>query len=169
VFFAQNLGDVYRLDIAEDDRLFVPASHGRVAFVDIRDVAEVAALVLTEPEFHLGKAYTLTGPAAVSFQEIAELLTQVLGRAIRYESATVVGYVRHLHERGLPLGLIAGQTLLHVGLRFGQAERVDETMEQLLGRRGRTVERYVRENEQLWHPLEVEDDAQAMRQRVALH
>lgn len=149
-FFAQNLGDIYRLDIAEDDRLFVPASHGRVAFVDVRDVADVAAMILEKPDLHRGKAYTLTGPAAVSFEEVATLLTEVLGRSIQYESASVVGYVRHLYERGLPLGQVAMQTLLHVGLRYGQAERVDHTMENLLGHRGRTVERYVSENEHLW-------------------
>ena len=41
-FFAQNLGDAYRDDIVQDDRIFLPAGAGRVAFIDGRDIAEVA-------------------------------------------------------------------------------------------------------------------------------
>jgi uncharacterized protein YbjT (DUF2867 family) len=70
-FFAQNLSDAYRPDIVEDDRLFVPAGRGRVAFVDVRDVAEVAAVALCDPASHAAKAYTRTGPAAVSFEDAA--------------------------------------------------------------------------------------------------
>lgn len=151
-FFSQNLGSAYRDDIASDGKLFVPVAHGRIAFVDIRDVAEVAAVVFADPAAHRGKAYTLTGPEAVSFEEVAELLSEVLGRRIKYEPASVVSFVRHLHDRGLPLSQVAVQTVLHVGLRYGQAEHVDPTLEQLLGRRGHTVERYVRDHHNLWRP-----------------
>ncbi|MEO5731027.1 MAG: NAD(P)H-binding protein, partial [Byssovorax sp.] len=41
-FFAQNFGDAYRRDLAEDDRIFVPAGDGLVTFVDARDLGEVA-------------------------------------------------------------------------------------------------------------------------------
>ncbi|WP_433934905.1 NmrA family NAD(P)-binding protein [Sorangium cellulosum] len=149
-FFAQNLGDAYRRDIAEDRRLFVPAGRGRVAFVDVRDVAEIAALAFAAPERHRGQAYTLTGPEAVSFFDAAAILTETLGRAIRYEPATLVGYARHLRRRGLPLAQIAVQTVLHAGLRLGQAEGVDPTLERLLGRPGRTLRAYVRDHAALW-------------------
>ncbi len=55
-FFAQNLGDAYRRDIVEDDRLYVPAGDGAAAFVDVRDVAEVAALAFAAPDAHRGRA-----------------------------------------------------------------------------------------------------------------
>lgn len=83
-FFAQNLGDAYLRDIVEDDRLYVPAGRGRAAFVDVRDVAEVAAMALTRPAQHARAAYTLTGPAALSFDEAAALLSGTLARRIRY-------------------------------------------------------------------------------------
>jgi uncharacterized protein YbjT (DUF2867 family) len=154
-FFAQNLGSAYRNDIAQDGRLFLPAGRGRVAFVDIRDVAELAALVFDEPQAHVGAAYTCTGPEALSFEETARLMTDVVRRPIRYESASIAGYVRHLHVGGLPLAQIAVQTVLHVGLRFGQLEKIDPTLERLLGRRPRTLATYVRESAELWDPSSV--------------
>jgi uncharacterized protein YbjT (DUF2867 family) len=149
-FFAQNLGDAYRRDIVEDDRLYVPAGRGRVAFVDVRDVAEVAALAIVDSTSHSAKAYTLTGPAAVSFEEAAALLTTALGRRIRYENASVVRYALHLRGRGLPAAQIVVQTILHLGLRFGQAESIDPTLSSLLARPGRTLREYVVDHLATW-------------------
>jgi uncharacterized protein YbjT (DUF2867 family) len=149
-FFAQNLGGAYRTDILERGRLYVPAGRGRVAFVDLFDVAEVAALCFSDPKRHRGQAYTLTGPRAVDFAEVADLLSHASGRPIRYEPASLFGYVRHLSRRGLPLGQVAVQTVLHAGLRFGQAEQVDPTLERLLGRPGRDIAQYIEEHRRLW-------------------
>ncbi len=77
-------------------------------------------------------------------------MSDVLGRTIRYQAASVVGYVWHLRRRGLPWGQCIVQTILHVGLRFGHAEQVDPTLEALLGRRGRTMRMYVEANQGLW-------------------
>lgn len=151
-FFAQNLGDAYLRDIRDDDRLYVPAGRGRAAFVDVRDVGEVAAQTLLEPRAHRGRAYLLTGPRAESFDDAARLLSTALGRRIRYEPASIVGYARHLHRQGLPLGQIAVQTLLHLGLRLGQAARVDPTLAQLLGRAPRSLADYVRDHAALFGP-----------------
>ncbi len=134
----------------EDARVYVPAGRGLVAFVDVRDVAEVAATALVAPEAHAGQAYTLTGPEPLGFAEAAALLSDVIGRAVRYEAASVPGYVRHLRARGLPAGRIAVQTLLHVGLRLGQAEAVDPTLARLLGRRPRTLRAYFQDHAALW-------------------
>ncbi len=149
-FFAQNLGDAYRRDIMENDRLYVPAGQGRAAFVDVRDVAEVAADALLDPASHAGKAYTLTGPVAVSFAEAASILSEVLARTIRYEPASIAGYAFHLHRRGLSAAQIAVQTVLHVGLRFGQAQAIDETLSTLLQRPGRTLHEYVTDHVATW-------------------
>lgn len=149
-FFAQNLGDAYRDDIVRDGRLFIPAGAGRAAFVDVRDVAEVAAQALVDPRGHDARSYTLTGPEAVSLTEAAEILSRELGRPIRYEPASVLAYAAHLRRRGEPLVQIAVETVLHVGLRFGQAETVDETLGRLLGRPPRTLAEYVRDHRSLW-------------------
>jgi len=149
-FFAQNLADAYRDDIARDNRLYVPAGPGRVAFVDLRDVADVAADALVDPATHCGAAYTLTGPLTATFEQVADALTAALGRRIRYERASVLGYAMHLRRRGFVWGQIAVQTILHIGLRLGQAERVDPTLERLLGRTPRSIFDYVRDCADVW-------------------
>jgi uncharacterized protein YbjT (DUF2867 family) len=149
-FFAQNLADAYRRDIRDDDRIFLPAGDGRVAFVDTRDLGDVAATVFADPAAHAGAGYTLTGPEALDFTEVAALLTEALGRPIRYRPATVAGYLRHLRRRDVPLVQALVQTVLHTGLRRGQAETVDPTLPLLLGRAPRTLGQYVHEHRDLW-------------------
>lgn len=148
-FFAQNVGDAYRLDVVERSELYVPAGGGRVAFVDVRDVAEVAARSFVEPALR-SRAWTLTGPEAVTFDDVATALTEVLGRAVRYRPASIPGYVARLRRRGLPWAQVAVQTALHVGLRLGNAERVDPALGALLGRRPRGIREYVRDHRALW-------------------
>jgi uncharacterized protein YbjT (DUF2867 family) len=149
-FFAQNLQTAYRQDIIEDDRIYVPAGKASVNWIDTRDIAEVAALVLLEPKAHRGQSYTLAGPGPVPWSTVTDALSAALKRPIRYEAASVVGYLRHLSKRGLPRGAIAVQTILHFLLRFGQGATVDATLEQLLGRPGRDAVQYIAEHRHVW-------------------
>ncbi|MEO5728374.1 MAG: SDR family NAD(P)-dependent oxidoreductase, partial [Byssovorax sp.] len=80
----------------------------------------------------------------------ARIFSDALARPIRYEPAGVLGYALHLQRRGLPWAQIAVQTILHVGLRFGQASVVDPTLASLLGRQGRTLSEYARDHVALW-------------------
>ena len=149
-FFAQNLSDAYRLDIRDDDRLFVPAEEAPVAFVDVRDVAELAAAALGTAE-HYGQGYTLTGPEAVTFEQLAMMLTQVLGRPIRYQRAGRQEYFKHLsHRHGLSFAHRVVQTILHVGLSYGDGATVDPTLPRLLGHPTRTMQQFIRDYAELW-------------------
>ncbi|AEE46183.1 NmrA family NAD(P)-binding protein [Cellulomonas fimi] len=149
-FFAQNLADAYRDDVVTRDRIVLPAGQGRAAFIDVRDVGDVAAHVLADPAAHRGAAYTLTGPQALRFTEVAAILSDELGRTITYEPTSALRYLRHVRRQGRPSAQALVQTVLHAGLRRGQAETVDPTLERLLGRSGRTLTEYVHEHRDLW-------------------
>jgi len=149
-FFAQNLQSAYRRDIVEADRIYVPAGRNPVNWIDVRDIAEVAALVLLSPAAHRGQSYTLAGPRPVPWSEVTDALTKVLGRPIHYEPASVLGYVRHLFQQGMPRGAVLVQTILHFLLRFGQGATEDPTLERLLGRPARSVQEYIADHAALW-------------------
>lgn len=158
-FFAQNLGDAYRADITRDWRIYLPAGDGRAAFLDVRDIGDVVARVFADPAAHAGNAYTLTGTVALSFAEVADILTDELGEQVSYEPATVAGYLRHLDHQNLALAQRLVQTILHTGLRSGQAEAVDPTLEVLLGHPPRTLAEYVHDHRHLWEPAPTRETA----------
>jgi uncharacterized protein YbjT (DUF2867 family) len=56
----------------------------RLSWVDVDDLAQVAALALARPELHGGQTYRL-GYDALSFGELAELMTSIVGQPFRYE------------------------------------------------------------------------------------
>jgi uncharacterized protein YbjT (DUF2867 family) len=69
--------------VASEGRIYQPFKDGRLGIIDARDIGEVAAKVLTE-DGHEGTTYTLTGPAAISFYDVAEILSEVLGKEVSY-------------------------------------------------------------------------------------
>ncbi len=146
-FFLQNLEDAYRRDIRRDDRIYVPADDAQVAWIDARDVGEAVAVCLLDPDAHSGQAYHLTGSEALGFDEIARILTDVLGRDIRYEPASIPAYAVHLlvqHRLGLIQTIV--QTYLHADLRRGTAAPTTPDLERLLGRTPRSARDYVRDH-----------------------
>lgn len=149
-FFAQNLQDAYVDDILEENRIVLPAGHAPVNWIDVRDVADVAARVFAEPARHRGKGYALTGPGPVRWEHVTGLLSEVTGRTIRYDAVSIPAYVLHLRRRKRPFGAIAVQTLLHALLRFGHGAKLDPTLEELLGRPGRSIETHIRDHAHVW-------------------
>lgn len=76
---------LFARDVAGGRPLIAPAGRGAVAFVDTADVADVAVAALTRPDLH-GRTLTVTGPRAVTFAEVADLLSARLGRRVRHLS-----------------------------------------------------------------------------------
>jgi uncharacterized protein YbjT (DUF2867 family) len=149
-FFAQNLETAYRADIRDHDAIRVPAGRGRTSFVDTRDVAAVAALVLGDPAPHAGRAYTLTGPAALDYHQVASMLSAELGRAIGYAPPTLLGYRRELLRQGYPADYATVQLVINVVARLGLAARVTDTTERLLGRPATALATYLHDRRDRW-------------------
>ena len=81
--------------------LALPMEDQRIACIDIGDIAEVAATVLTQPG-HEGKIYPLTGPEALSMAEVAEKLSAVTGKTIRYVNVPPEEHRQASLARGVP-------------------------------------------------------------------
>ena len=136
-FFMQNLSGVHAQDVREHDEIFVPAGHGRTNFIDARDVGTVAAKVLTEAGHsgkHSGKAYELTGSVALSYTEVAQIFSDVLGRRVSYTNPNPLTFYRRMRSRGLPRGYIFVMLALYSACRFGLAAGTTADTATLLGR-----------------------------------
>ena len=81
-FFMQNLM-IAAGSVASDGTLYLPANDGRLGMIDVRDIVEVAAKVLTE-DGHEGQTHELTGPESISFHDVAAALSEALDRDVRY-------------------------------------------------------------------------------------
>ena len=101
-FFLQNL--LTMTAMVQQGTLYVPAGEGKAPFVDVRDIAAVAASCLTETG-HEGKIYEVTGPISIGYSDIAATLSQVLGRTINYVDIPVAAAKSSMLEMGMPAWL----------------------------------------------------------------
>ncbi|MGM7669329.1 SDR family oxidoreductase [Microbacterium sp. A93] len=81
--------DVARGVVGQDGIIRGPAGQGRCAFVAHDDVARTAAHILRDPAPHQGHAYRLTGPEALTFEDVARIITEVEGHPVRFQDETV--------------------------------------------------------------------------------
>jgi uncharacterized protein YbjT (DUF2867 family) len=87
--------------IAGEGALYAPLGNTRVALVDVRDIAAVALKALTGSGYE-GKAYTITGPEALTYGELAEKLAAVLGKPVRYVDVPTDQFKQSLLGAGMP-------------------------------------------------------------------
>jgi uncharacterized protein YbjT (DUF2867 family) len=89
-------------DVAGSGRLAAPMGARRYPLVDTRDVGAAAAAVLRDPDAHAGRAYALTGPAALAYGEIAAELAALVDRPVSYEALEPDRFRAGLLEAGIP-------------------------------------------------------------------
>jgi len=81
--------------------IYLPWGNGSASFVDTRDIASVAARVLTS-DGHEGKIYTLTGPATLGIAEVARILSEVTRREFKYVDVPEAAARDGMLQAGLP-------------------------------------------------------------------
>ncbi|WP_123536505.1 SDR family oxidoreductase [Halosimplex salinum] len=149
-FFMQNFAEVHRDDVREG-RIVVPAGDGETSFVDARDVGEVGALALVEPG-HRGRAYDLTGPAALNYREVARVFSAVLDRPVTYADPSLLAFLRRELGRGRSLGFAVTMAGIYTTARLGLAGRVTDDAERVLGRPPRDLTTFVADHADLFEP-----------------
>ena len=150
-FFMQNFDEVHARDVCEHDELFVPAGGGETSFIDARDIADVAAVTLTESG-HRNCAYDVTGPEALDYKEAATVFSDVLGREITYPQPGAVAFARRWLARGEPLGFVLTMVGIYTTARLGLAGRVTGDMRRVLDREPRTLREYVGDYKDAFSP-----------------
>lgn len=110
-----------------------PAADGRVAAVAQDDIAVAAATVLRRPGDHVGRTYELTGPQAVSLAEVADLLTAVTGRSVRYRDETIEEAFASRTGSGAPDWMVAGWVSTYTAIAAGELATVTDDVARLTG------------------------------------
>jgi uncharacterized protein YbjT (DUF2867 family) len=140
--FMQNAINFSSATIGTQNTFYGSEGEGRVSQIDIRDVAAVAVKTLTEDD-HLGKAYTLTGPEALTNAEIAQILSNVLGREIRYVNLPPAELKKAMLSAGTPEWSADAILDLQRLYREGKAAAVTQDVEQVLGRKPVSFAKFV--------------------------
>jgi NAD(P)H dehydrogenase (quinone) len=125
--------------VGSDDVVRGPAGNGRAAVVAQEDVVDAAVAVLLDPAPHAGQVHELTGPEAVSFAEVAELLGERLGRPVRYEDETVEQAYASRASYGAPQWQLDAWVSTYLAVADGSLSRVTDDVERLTGHLARPL------------------------------
>ena len=142
--FMQNIM-TFASGIREQGTLRAPMKSGRMSLVDARDVAAVAAILLTKPRPD-NKIIRITGPERLSFQDLADILFDALGKVIRYEDVSEEAWQAEWRQAGHDDWLIDDQIEIFRQFRDLQSPMVNDTVERITGRTPRTFADFVRDH-----------------------
>lgn len=141
--FAQNFDeDLFHAPLAAGE-LALPAGETPEPFIDIEDVADVAAKVLAEPGRHAGQIYELTGPDAFTFGEAVEMISRATGQTITYKQITPAEYTALLVEQGVDTHDAEHVAEMFVLMDGGPLATTTDGVSSVLGRPPRSFEDYV--------------------------
>lgn len=124
--------------------IFLPAGDVKSAFALRNDMTEATANVLTS-QGHENKVYSLNNTENVSFQEIAQDLSEIVGKQINYVSPPQDIYVETLTGAGVPaeyVGLFSG---FAEAIKQGEFSTEKTDLENLLGRKPTTAKAFLKE------------------------
>jgi len=142
--FMQNTVTFMAPTIRTEGAFYSATGAARISHIDVRDIAAVAVRALTEPS-HEGAIYQLSGPEALSYDQIAEELSRALGRVIRHIRIPPADLKAAMLAEGMPEAIADRMLDLERYFRENHASRITGDVKQQTGREPRRFADYARE------------------------
>jgi len=152
-FFMQNISTVHSVEIREMNKIFVPAGKSKTSFIDVKDIGLAIATILNNSDQYENTTHTITGPEALSYYDVAEVLTKVTERKIIYSNPGIFKYRKHMiKERGLDKKYVNVTVALYIMTRMGTAKEVTDDFFKLTNKKARNFETFIKDNLDVFMP-----------------
>jgi uncharacterized protein YbjT (DUF2867 family) len=142
----QNFVNYFGYNIKAQNAIYLPAGEGKVSFVDARDVAAVAAKLLSENNRkHDNKSYVITGPEALSYSQVTEIISKEISRKISYIDTEEEEACKAMESMGVEDWLIDAILEDFYNTKVGNRSKTTITVEQILGRKPTSFAQFIRD------------------------
>jgi uncharacterized protein YbjT (DUF2867 family) len=109
----------------------------------------VAALL--DPTAHHNAAWTPTGPQALTYEQVCTVLTDALGRPIRYGRPGALRYLLHATRTlSMPLPMALVTVAIYSAARFGKADGLTDDVLAVTGHEPQRFEEWAQHHRQVW-------------------
>jgi len=147
--FMQNILAFHAPSIRAEGAFYSSMGDARVCLIDVRDIARVVANLLESPAGHFGQTYELNGPEALTYAEIAEEISGVAGRTVKYVDIPEDAQRKAMLDQKMPEWLVTALLDLQ---RYYTVERkggeVNDVLERLLERAPIRLDQFLQENQE---------------------
>lgn len=144
-WFNQNFSEGMFYDFIANGAIALPVEGVTEPFVDADDIADVVVASLLDSK-HESKLYEVTGPELLSFEQLAETLTAILGRKIEFVQLSVDEFVGGLQSNGVDRNTIDMLSYLFTEVLDGRNEYIANGIEEALGRPAKRFEAFCIDN-----------------------
>ena len=141
--FMQNAVTFMAPTIRAEGTFYSASGQARISHIDVRDLAAVAVAALTT-DGHDRAIYTLSGPEALTYDEVADELSKVLGRVIRHVSLPAADLRAGMLAEGMPAAIAERMLDLERYFREDRASSITDDVTRVTGRGPRRFADYVR-------------------------
>ena len=146
-FYTQNLM-LYKQQISEGKLPLPIGDSGKFAPVDVDDVGEVAASILTNCEQHKGKVYTITGSELLSGTQMAEKLSKHLGTKLNWENIQPSAARSIIRSQNVPYSETQGLLEFYDAAAHGKAQWVSDDFKKITNRDPNSLEDFCQRHAQ---------------------
>lgn len=130
--------------------LVVPSGGGAEAFVDAADIAAVAAETLLNPDAHAGAQYALTGPQAITFDDVAATIAAVSGRPVTYQDVDQETWINQAIAADVPADYAAMLRWLTGAIVAGNGSTPTDDIQAILGQPATSFKAFAERNAATW-------------------
>lgn len=139
-WFSDNFHTFWKPGI-DHGQIALPAADGKSSFIDARDIAASAVAALTSSAFDR-KAFNLTGPEALSYEEAAAILSEATGKPIAYNAITDEAFITILTGAGVPADYASFLASIFYPVRQGWTAVTTGDVETLTDKPPRSLKTY---------------------------
>lgn len=143
-YFMQNLTTTLLKDIQQKGKIILPAGKALFNWIDIENIGEATAILFNRFSSYANQAIELTGSENKSFEEVADVISQVTSSKVEYMNMHPLRFYRLKKQEGLAKGMIVVMILLHVLPRFQKPPRISDFYYQLTGKQPTTVKAFAK-------------------------
>jgi uncharacterized protein YbjT (DUF2867 family) len=143
-WFSQNFSEGFFAEQVAAGEVVLPVTSVPEPFIDVEDIADVAALALAE-DGHEGQVYELTGPRMLTFEQAVGEIAAATGREIRYVPVSLEEYEAGAREQGEPEEIVGFLTYLFGEVLDGRNAVLTDGVQRALGREPRDFSEFARE------------------------
>lgn len=143
-YFMQNLTTTLYKDIVTKRKIILPAGKAKFNWVDVSNIAEVAAHILLNFNTFKNKAYEITGPDNLSFEHAVAIINRYVKHPLVYKKVNPLSFFLIKKKEGMATGFILVMLVLHFLPRFQKAPRVSTFYSDLLGKAPTTLDAFVK-------------------------
>ncbi len=129
--------------VLETGVVYQPAGDGKVSFASRSDMAEVGVNMLTSVG-HENKTYEIAGSQSYSYADVAEMLSAIGKKPIHYVSPSVDEFKKAMQDAGVPDEMIELLVMFNLGIKAGEFDVPDNTLEKLLGRKPEDLSEFLK-------------------------